>query len=230
MKLFTRSPHPAGGVLRDAITVRVTDAGYEPDTVVVPAERRARIVSIDERHGDPRRAVRRSPERDAEHRTRSRTPTPRARRGMTAMDSGANARGEISTRRHWAALGAISLVSLLLLLQDTAVSVVLPAVRHDLRLSLTSLEWVVNAYAVAVAALTLASGRLADAHGRRRLFLIGLAVFGAGSLLAGLAAQDWIMILARAVQGTGGALAGPAALAIIWSMFGPGERGAAVGL
>jgi EmrB/QacA subfamily drug resistance transporter len=142
----------------------------------------------------------------------------------------ADARGAISTRRRWGALAAVALISLLLLLQDTAVSVVLPAVRRDLGLSLGALEWVVNAYAVAVAALTLASGRLADAHGRRRLFLLGIAVFAAGSLLAGLAGEGWIMILARAIQGTGGALAGPAALAIIWSMFGPGERGGAVGL
>ena len=150
---------------------------------------------------------------------------------MTAVsDAGATEPVVLSARRRWAALAALAMISLLLLLQDTAVSVVLPAVGRDLGLSLGGLEWVINAFAVAVAALTLAAGRLADAHGRRRMFLLGIAVFGAGSLLAGIAGQGWIMILARAAQGTGAAMAGPAALAIIWSMFGPGERGAAVGL
>lgn len=139
-------------------------------------------------------------------------------------------RGVISARRRWAALGALALTSFLLLLQDTAISVALPALGRDLGLSLGGLEWVINAYTVALAALTLAAGRLADAHGRRRLFLLGIAVFAAASLLAGVAGTGWVMILARVVQGTGAALAGPAALAIIWSMFGPGKRGAAVGL
>lgn len=112
----------------------------------------------------------------------------------------------LSARRRWAALAALALISLLLLLQDTAVSVVLPAVGRDLGLSLGGLEWVINAFAVAVAALTLAAGRLADAHGRRRMFLLGIALFGAGSLLAGIAGQGWIMILARAAQGSGAAM------------------------
>lgn len=165
------------------------------------------------------------------HNERLNHPADPVRRRMTdTTASGAGSRDAVSARRRWAALAAVSLIMLLLLLQDTAVNVILPTVRRDFGLSVSGLEWVVNGYAVAVASLTLASGRLADAYGRRRLFLFGIAAFTAGSVLAGIAWQGWIMIAARAVQGTGAAMAAPAALAIIWSMFDPGGRGAAVGL
>lgn len=154
-----------------------------------------------------------------------------ARRGVArAGDRGAGAPVASSGRRRWAALGALAVTSFVLLLQDTAVSVVLPAIGRDLGLSLSGLGWVINAYTVALAALTLAAGRLADAHGRRRVFLLGIALFSAASLLAGAATAGWLLIAARAVQGTGAALAGPAALAMIWSLFEARERGVALGV
>ena len=135
-----------------------------------------------------------------------------------------------ATRRHWAALGALTLVTFLVLVEDTAVSVALPSIRRDLGLDLAGLEWVVNAYTVALAVLLLPAGRLADAHGRRRLFVGGAFVFCVGSLIAGVAGEPWLLLAARAVQGAGAALTVPASLAIISEEFPEGRRGAAIGL
>ena len=91
----------------------------------------------------------------------------------------------LTGRSRWVALSVITVVSFLLLLEDTAVSVALPAIRRDLGVGLTGLEWVVNAYTLALAVLVLPAGKLADAYGRRRMFVAGLLVFSVASLLAG---------------------------------------------
>ncbi len=99
-------------------------------------------------------------------------------------------------------------MSFLLLLEDTAVSVALPAIRRDLGVGLTGLEWVVNAYTLALAVLVLPAGKLADAYGRRRMFIAGLLVFTVASLLAGMAKSGDALIAARALQETGAAFTG----------------------
>ena len=131
-------------------------------------------------------------------------------------------------------LAALTLVSFLLLLDDTAVALALPAISDALGLGFVGLEWVVNAYTLPLAALMLFGGQLADRHGARRVFLIGLAVFVIASGLAGLAGSSphatVDLLLARALQGVGAALVAPAALSLISGAF-PGEgRGLALGI
>jgi EmrB/QacA subfamily drug resistance transporter len=133
-------------------------------------------------------------------------------------------------RSRWVALSVITVVSFLLLLEDTAVSVALPAIRRDLGVGLTGLEWVVNAYTLAIAVLVLPAGKLADAYGRRRMFVAGLFVFSVASLLAGAAGSGSMLIAARALQGAGAAFTASAALSIISASFPERERGAALGL
>jgi len=108
-------------------------------------------------------------------------------------------------------------------LDNTVLNVALPSIQRDLHLSLAGLEWVASAYILVFASLLLAGGRLADRYGRRRLFLIGLALFTGASLLAGLAGTGQMLIAARAAQGVGAALLAPTTLAIISTAF-PRER------
>lgn len=139
-------------------------------------------------------------------------------------------RGAFISNRKWLGLGALALFSFLLTLDDTALSVALPSIGRDLGLGLSGLEWVVNAYTLALAALLLAGGRLADALGSRRVFLWGLAVFTVASLAAGLAPTGALLIGARLLQGGGAALIMPATLAIISNSFPTRQRGMAVGV
>ena len=132
--------------------------------------------------------------------------------------------------RRWATLTALTLVTFLMLLDDTAVAVAMPAIQRELSLDMSGQAWVINAYTLTLAALTLPAGRLADRHGRRRIFLTGLAIFMLASLASGLAHTGTMLIIARAAQGVGAALIAPASLAIIAETF-PGKlRGAAIGL
>jgi len=108
--------------------------------------------------------------------------------------------------------------------------VALPAIQADLEVGLAKLEWIVNAYVLAFAVLLLTGGKLADFLGRRRIFLLGLAVFTASSLACGLANSGETLIAARAVQGLGAALMLPATLSIISATFHPRERGTALGI
>ncbi|HEY7103222.1 MAG TPA: MFS transporter [Mycobacteriales bacterium] len=134
------------------------------------------------------------------------------------------------TRRPWA-LFAVALATFMTYLDNNIVNVAIPAIQRDLGLSTSGLEWVVSGYILAFAGLLLAGGRFADAYGRRRLFLIGLAVFTAASFAAGLAGSVEVLIAARVVQGVGAALVTPTTLAIISHAYpDPRERTAAVGI
>jgi EmrB/QacA subfamily drug resistance transporter len=133
-------------------------------------------------------------------------------------------------RRAWLVLAGLTLVSFLLLLDDTAVAVVLPKIQGDLGLGLSGLEWVVNSYTITLAVLMLLAGKLADIHGRRRMFLGGLVLFALGSLVSGFAATGAMLIAARVIQGVGAAFVVPTSLAIIYDTFPEGRRGAALGI
>lgn len=134
------------------------------------------------------------------------------------------------TRRPWALL-AVALATFMTYLDNNIVNVAIPAIQRDLQLSTAGLEWVVSGYILVFAGLLLAGGRLADAYGRRRLFLVGLAVFTLASLVAGMAGSVELLIAARAVQGLGAALVTPTTLAIISHAYpDPRERTAAVGI
>src|SRR6266498_4741152 len=103
----------------------------------------------------------------------------------------------------------IAITGLMLILDLTITNVALPTIQHALRMTPQSLQWVVNAYALAYGGFLLLGGRLADRLGRRRVFLAGVAVFTVASLIGGLAPSAGVLIAARALQGLGAALAGP---------------------
>jgi MFS family permease len=108
--------------------------------------------------------------------------------------------------KRWGVLAAVSLATLMMLLDFMAVAVALPAVHRSLDASFPQLEWVLEAFVLTLAALVLTAGRISDVVGRRPAFLWGLVVFGVGSLLAGVAQTPYTLIGARVVQGIGGAL------------------------
>jgi len=107
--------------------------------------------------------------------------------------------------RKWWTLIAVSVATFMLLLDITVVNVALPAIREDLGAGFTDLQWVVDAYAVSLAALVLSVGSLADRLGRRSVFAAGLGVFSVASLLCALAPDPVFLNLSRALQGAGGA-------------------------
>jgi len=134
------------------------------------------------------------------------------------------------TRNRWT-LVAVGLATFMTYLDNNIVNVAIPDIQRELGLSTAGIEWVVSGFILTFAGLLLAGGRLADAFGRRRLFLIGLAVFTASSLLAGFAGGATALVAARALQGIGAALVTPTTLAIISATFtDPRERNAAVGV
>ena len=109
-------------------------------------------------------------------------------------------------RSRWIALVVLCAGFLMIILDATIVNVALPSIQDDLGFSQSNLAWVVNAYLIAFGGLLLLAGRLGDLIGRRRIFLIGLAVFTTASLLCGLASSQAVLIGARFLQGLGGAL------------------------
>jgi EmrB/QacA subfamily drug resistance transporter len=133
--------------------------------------------------------------------------------------------------RRWWTLVAVSLATFMTYLDNNVTNVAIPTIQRSLHLSVSGLEWVVSSYLLVFAALLLAGGRLADHYGRRRLFLLGLGIFTAASLAAGLAGNGAVLIGSRAVQGLGAALLVPATLAIVMATFtDPRERTQAVGI
>ena len=136
-----------------------------------------------------------------------------------------------SERRKWLALALLSAVQFMVVLDIAIVNVALPSIQVDLGFSQGNLQWVISAYALVFGGLLLLGGRAADLLGRRRIFLAGLVVFTAASLLAGLAWSEESLIAARALQGLGAALISPAALSILSTTFAEGkERNLALGV
>jgi EmrB/QacA subfamily drug resistance transporter len=132
--------------------------------------------------------------------------------------------------RKWWTLGAVSVGLFMIMLDNTVVNVALPSIRKDLGISISELEWVVNAYALTFGVLLLTGGKLADLLGRRAIFIAGLVIFTGSSLWCGLAGGAASLIAARTVQGVGAALMNPATLSIITATFPPRQRGTAIGI
>jgi EmrB/QacA subfamily drug resistance transporter len=132
--------------------------------------------------------------------------------------------------RKWWTLAAVAFGLFMIMLDNTIVNVALPSIERDLHMSISSLEWVVTAYALTFAALMITGGKLGDYYGRRKMFLVGLAIFTLSSLACGFAPNSGFLIGARAVQGAGSALMNPATLSIITATFAPRERGRAIGI
>ena len=132
--------------------------------------------------------------------------------------------------RKWWTLAAVSFGLFMIMLDNTVVNVALPSIQEDLGADLSQLQWIVTGYALSFAALMLIGGKLADAYGRRLLFVLGILVFTGASLWCGLADSGEMLIAARIVQGAGAALMNPATLSIIAATFPPKERGMAIGI
>src|SRR5580765_648236 len=134
-------------------------------------------------------------------------------------------------RRRWLALAVIVAAQFMVVLDIAIVNVALPSIKTDLHFSQESLQWVITAYSILFGGVLLLGGRLADLLGRRRLFVVGLALFTVSSLLDGLAWSEGSLIAFRALQGLGAALLSPAALSILTTTFAEGrERNLALGL
>jgi EmrB/QacA subfamily drug resistance transporter len=131
--------------------------------------------------------------------------------------------------RKWWTLVVVCVGTFMLLLDITIVNVALPKIAVDLKASFSDIQWVVDAYALTLAALLLTTGALADLLGRRRVFALGLALFAFTSLLCGLAPSSLFLILARAGQGIGGAIMFSTSLALLAQEFHGRERGVAFG-
>jgi EmrB/QacA subfamily drug resistance transporter len=130
----------------------------------------------------------------------------------------------------WWTLGCVAIGTFMLLLDITIVNVALPSIQKDLHANFTDLQWVIDAYALTLAALLLVSGSVADIIGRRRVFVVGLVLFSAASLACGLSNTPTMLTLARAVQGIGGAMLFATSLALLANSFSGRERGTAFGI
>src|SRR5713226_4567796 len=126
-------------------------------------------------------------------------------------------------------LAATILGSSMVFIDGTVVNVALPVLQSSFQATATQVQWVVEAYALFLAALLLLGGSLGDLFGRKRIFMAGVILFTASSALCGFAPNITFLALARAVQGIGGALLTPSSLAIISASFDSKERGKAIG-
>jgi MFS family permease len=130
----------------------------------------------------------------------------------------------------WRAFAVLAVSYFMTIVDLTIVNVALPTIGRKLHFSETNLQWVVTAYGLTFGGFLLLGGRAADLLGRRRMMMIGLAVFTAASLACALATTDWFLIVMRGVQGLGAAIVLPAALSIVMNMFPEGaERNKALG-
>src|SRR5215212_2831175 len=128
----------------------------------------------------------------------------------------------------WVLLVAV-LGSGMAFLDGTVVNVALPDIGRDLGASTSALQWILNGYLLTLASLILLGGSLGDRHGRRRIFVLGVGLFTAASLLCAVAPSAELLIVARLLQGVGGALLTPGSLAMIESSFRPSDRAPAIG-
>ena len=140
-----------------------------------------------------------------------------------------NAPAEPNPNRWWT-LAAVVVATFMLLLDITIVNVALPKIQQDFKANLSDLQWVVDAYALSLAALQLTAGSIADLRGRKLVFMVGLAVFTVASFLCGLANTPTLLNVARGLQGIGGAMMFATSLALLAGAFMGRERGVAFGV
>jgi EmrB/QacA subfamily drug resistance transporter len=131
----------------------------------------------------------------------------------------------------WRILAVVATAFFMTILDVSIVNVALPSIAKDLNFSRENLQWVITAYAIAFGGFLLLGGRAADLLGRRRVFMVGVAIFTIASLVCGLAQSEGMLIASRAVQGFGGAIISPAALSIVTTSFEEGaDRNKALGV
>ncbi|MEN0012584.1 MAG: MFS transporter [Solirubrobacteraceae bacterium] len=149
---------------------------------------------------------------------------------MTAPSTAAAPTSPEPDPERWWTLLAVCVATLMLLLDVTVVNVALPDIGRDLKSSFSDLQWVIDAYALGLAALLLTWGAIADQIGRKKVFLIGVTGFTAASLLCAVSPSPLVLNIARALQGFGGAAMFATSLALLASTFHGKERGTAIGL
>src|SRR5919109_2017024 len=132
--------------------------------------------------------------------------------------------------RQWWVLVGTCLGLFILMLDSTVVALALPTIERELHASADNVQWVLNGYLLVISVLVVTAGRLGDIAGRRRIFLIGMGVFGAGSVLAALADDDAVLVAARTIQGIGGAAMLSLSLAIVSHAFPVEQQGQALGI
>src|SRR5207244_11277338 len=133
--------------------------------------------------------------------------------------------------RRWQALALVCVAMFMTVLDVSIVNVALPSIKTALNVAEKDLQWVITAYAITFGGFLLLGGRAGDLLGRRRMFMIGIALFSAASLVCGLSGSIGVLIAARAVQGLGAAIISPATLSIIMTTFDEGaERNKALGI
>ena len=132
-------------------------------------------------------------------------------------------------RKWWTLAGACAGL-FLLMLDSTVVALALPAIRHDVGASGEGLQWVMNGYLLTIAVLVVTAGRLGDMFGRKRVFLFGMVLFAAGSVLSGAAGDQDLLILGRVVQGAGAAPMLSLSLALVCNVFPAAEQPRALGI
>jgi EmrB/QacA subfamily drug resistance transporter len=132
--------------------------------------------------------------------------------------------------RHWWVLVGTCMGLFVLMLDSTVVALALPTIEKELHASADNVQWVLNGYLLVLSVLVVTAGRLGDIYGRRLVFLIGMAVFAAGSVMAALASDDAVLVAARAVQGAGGAAMLSLSLAIVSHAFPEEQQGQALGI
>jgi EmrB/QacA subfamily drug resistance transporter len=129
------------------------------------------------------------------------------------------------------ALFVLCLASFIAVVDTTIVTIALPSMRRELGFTGADAQWILNGYALTFGGLVLLLGRAGDLYGRRRLFMAGLALFGAASLVGGFAWEPWILVCARFIQGVGAAALVPASLSLLTTIFAEGEeRNRAIGI
>ncbi|GHE32219.1 MFS transporter [Streptomyces cellulosae] len=132
--------------------------------------------------------------------------------------------------RRWLILGVICLAQLTVLLDNTVLNVAIPSLTREMDASTADIQWMINAYSLVQSGLLLSAGNAADRYGRKKMLIVGLALFGAGSLAAGLAQSSGQLIAARAGMGVGGALLLTTTLAVVMQIFTPEEQPKAIGI
>src|SRR5712692_10022380 len=138
---------------------------------------------------------------------------------------------QTTARNRWTALVLLAAIEFMILLDTSIVNIALPSIQTSLHFSEADLGWLQNIYQIIFGSLLLFGGRAADLFGRRKLYLLGLALFTLGSLLAGLAPTAAILLLARALQGVGAAAVLPAEQSLLVTIFtDPQERNRAFGI
>ena len=130
----------------------------------------------------------------------------------------------------WFVLLASCMAAFLVTLDVTIINIALPSIQRDLKVTLVQGSWVINAYTLAFASLVILGGKLGDIFGRKRLLLIGFAVFGLGSLIGGFAQDIHVVQLARVIQGLGGAMMLPGSLSVLTTAFHNRNLSLAIGL